>query len=256
MAADMQRLAEQAATAAVPGAARRAVVLLSSDKDFIRDVKRLTDAGHTVVVVHNAAPGSDHEAALAMYATAAIHVTDFMPGTTPPQQPQPHRAAPAAAPAAALAAAPHGATTILVEGQPTPVAALVPNHGVRYLLEHPGASGRWCRHSAAPGHDAALCTYMHLRAAPAAAAVAPPRFNAPVVAPAAAVPPPRAQTAAAAGEGFAVVDGRRFALSELHENRGLAFLRLRPDAVMHLCRNAGRPGHNVAECNFIHPKQA
>jgi hypothetical protein len=54
------------------------VVLVSSDKDFIRDVKDMTDAGHSVFVIHNAVAGSDHEMMLGMYATASISVNAFL----------------------------------------------------------------------------------------------------------------------------------------------------------------------------------
>ena len=76
---DLQRLRE--------GTVRRSVVIVSSDKDFTREVKDLVDAGFAVYVVHNAPINSEHAAALALHATGTLQVSTDLP-TPPSEQPE------------------------------------------------------------------------------------------------------------------------------------------------------------------------
>jgi hypothetical protein len=85
-----------------------------------------------------------------------------------------HRRAPAAAPPQLVAppyrqsAATADVGAVSVAGERVPVADLAPNAALRYLQQHPGANGTWCRHHGVASHDATPCTFAHRRA-PAAA---------------------------------------------------------------------------------------
>jgi hypothetical protein len=210
------------------------IVLVSSDKDFIRDVKDMTDAGHRAFVIHNAEGGSDHAMMLGMYATAAISVNAFLlpvasvvPSCTAPPPP------PSSVPA--------GRRTVRIANNDVDVALLAPNSQVSYLLDHPHLSGALCRYASIPGHDVAACKYVHYKSiaehrTAASDASAPQQGPKPSV---------------------LSVDGVEVPVGALAENAGLSeLLRRYPRGEGRWCRHAAAPGHDVATCGFIHRAQA
>ena len=94
-------------------ASKPAVVLLSSDKDFIADVKELQHAGHPVFVVHKAAPEPDHDALLRLWPTAGASLNEILARYPSPAPPGAYPK-----PAALLAGA--SAAAAQRPGQPTP----------------------------------------------------------------------------------------------------------------------------------------
>jgi hypothetical protein len=209
------------------------VVLVSSDKDFIRDVKDMTDAGHSVFVVHNAEAGSDHATMLGLYATAAIPVNAFLlPVAT---------VVPSTAPPPPSSLVPAGRRTVRIANNDVDVGLLVPNSQVSYLLDHPHLSGALCHYASIPGHDAAACKYVHYKSiaehrAAASNAPAPQQSPKPSV---------------------LSVDGVEVPVGVLAENAGLSeLLRRYPHGEGRWCRHAAAPGHDVATCGFIHRAQA
>jgi hypothetical protein len=209
------------------------VVLVSSDKDFIRDVKDMTDAGHRVFVIHNAEGGSDHTMMLGMYATAAIAVNAFLLPVA--------SVVPSTAPLPPPSSVPAGRRTVRIANNDVDVALLVPNNQVSYLLDHPHLSGALCRYANVPGHDAAACKYVHYKSiaehtTAASNALAPQQGPKPSV---------------------LSVDGVEVPVGALSENAGLSeLLRRYPRGEGRWCRHAAVPGHDVATCGFIHRAQA
>lgn len=65
------------------------IVLVSSDQDFTWCASRLVSKGKTVIVVHNARPGSTHESNLSLYPTEAWHHDELFRPLQQPQQQQP-----------------------------------------------------------------------------------------------------------------------------------------------------------------------
>jgi hypothetical protein len=209
------------------------VVLVSSDKDFIRDVKDMTDAGHSVFVIHNAEAGSDHAMMLGMYATAAIAVNAFLLPVA--------SVVPSTAPPPPSSSVPAGCRTVRIANDDVDVALLVPNSQVSYLLDHPHLSGALCHYASIPGHDAAACKYVHYKS------IAEHRAAASNAAAAQQSPKPSVLS----------VDGVEVPVGALAENAGLSeLLRRYPRGSGRWCRHAAAPGHDVATCGFIHRAQA
>lgn len=107
-------------------------VIVSSDKDFVPDVKRLTDAGHQVWVVHDANTGSDHEAVLRLYSSGTLHVSEFFVPDTPSYK---------------------------VAGRLVERRRLISNEATAYLAAHPATQGMWCQNTRP--HDPVTCRYVH-----------------------------------------------------------------------------------------------
>jgi hypothetical protein len=242
-----------------------AVVLISDDGDFIKDVKEARDAtGVAVHVVHCAS--GEHAERLAVYAASAVDIREVMPEYA----------------AAAAAVAP--ATSVRVAGANVAVADLLANRQLAYLLRHPGAEGRWCT-LAAP-HDAHMCKFVH-RAGDVAP---PPVYVAPVAAEPATVrvdgadvplsalvrnpavtyllqhpgaqarectnPAPHdAATCRFAHRRPATVrvDGADVPLSALVRNPAVTYLLQHPGAQGRDCTN--RAPHDAAMCTYVHRRQ-
>ena len=71
------------------------IVIVSSDKDFNTVIRDLVQGGVEAYWVHNAAPGSDHEAMISLFATKTYRISDIL-GRKPdvPPSPQPRLASP------------------------------------------------------------------------------------------------------------------------------------------------------------------
>jgi hypothetical protein len=168
-----------------------AIVVMSHEKCFVRDIKALADLGFEVCVVHNVAQGSPEADILETYASRSFVISDIVglsAATSPTAPGVPNglvvvadsQTTTTTAAAAAAAPAPAGGIvgklqhvqglTVLVEGRRVSLDELEKNDAVHNAIRHPTPAGlRWCQLHPVQ-HDIQRCPYAHYVATAVAAA--------------------------------------------------------------------------------------